>query len=88
MDERFEELSQRVGRVERRLDAGGASGRVRRRVRALVGTLFPPETRRHWREARRQTWLALRAMVDARIERSPGGADGRASDTEAGPRRG
>lgn len=86
MDERSEDLSLRVARLERRLDAVGERGGPRR-LRALIDRLFPTETRRHLREARRQSWLAVRAMVDARIERSPGGADDRRSGAEAGPRR-
>lgn len=83
-----EDLSLRVARLERRLEAVGVRGRVPSRVRRLLGTLFPPEARGHLREARRRTWLALRAMVDARIERSPGGADDRGSGAQAGPGRG
>ncbi len=33
-----------------------------------MNTLFPPEFRSHVRSARREFWLAVRSLVDARIE--------------------
>jgi hypothetical protein len=36
-------------------------------VRERVAALFPPEFRQHYRAARREFWLAVRALVDARI---------------------
>ncbi|HZC31501.1 MAG TPA: hypothetical protein VE261_08280, partial [Gaiellaceae bacterium] len=50
----------------------GERERDRRRLRppAFVRTLLPVPARAHFREARRQTWLALRAMVDARVDGS------------------
>jgi hypothetical protein len=36
-------------------------------LRERVVSLFPPEFRQHYRAARREFWLAVRALVDARI---------------------
>jgi hypothetical protein len=36
-------------------------------LRERVIYLFPPEFRQHYRAARREFWLAVRALVDARI---------------------
>lgn len=69
MDQRITELGARVTRLERRLSE---TERDRRRPHppAFVRTLLPDETRAHLREARRHVWLALRALVDARVEGS------------------
>ncbi len=37
-------------------------------VRQGVSAFFPPEFREHFRSARREFWLALRSLVDARLE--------------------
>lgn len=67
MDEHITELSARIAALERRL---AETERSRRGLRppAFVRRLLPVETRAHLREARRHVWLAVRAMVDARIE--------------------
>jgi hypothetical protein len=49
----------------KRLDElGGTLEQARRNV----DSLFPPEFRAHARVAQREVWLALRALIDARIE--------------------
>jgi hypothetical protein len=36
-------------------------------VQERIQSLFPPEFRHHYRAARRELWLAVRALVDSRI---------------------
>lgn len=69
MDDRVADLTARIARLERRLDATGPRGRVSSRVRTLLRAALPPETRGQLREARRRTWRAVRTVVDARIDR-------------------
>ena len=47
--------------------AGGASASPLDDARERVSSLFPPEFRSHYRAARREFWLAIRALVDSRI---------------------
>ena len=42
--------------------------------RERLGSLFPPEFRQHVRAARREFWLAVRSLVDARLEALEGEA--------------
>ncbi len=37
-------------------------------LREGVGSLFPPEFKAHARAARRAFWLAVRSLVDARLD--------------------
>ncbi len=37
-------------------------------VRRNVNSLFPPEFKAHVRTARREFWLAVRSLVDARLD--------------------
>jgi hypothetical protein len=37
-------------------------------LRRGFGGVFPPEFREHARAARREFWLALRSIIDARLE--------------------
>jgi hypothetical protein len=37
-------------------------------VRQGISSMFPPEFRQHVRAARREFWLAVRSLVDARLE--------------------
>lgn len=85
MDQRTTELSERVARLERRL---AETERSRRGIRAplLLRRLLPAATRTHLREARRHMWLAVRAVVDARIESpSTDPAEQRPHETEERP---
>jgi hypothetical protein len=49
---------QRIGELGETLD----------QARRNVDSLFPPEFRAHARVAQREVWLALRALIDARLE--------------------
>jgi len=54
-------------REEQKPGVGWALERMEE-VRHGLGTIFPPEFKEHARAARREFWLAVRSLVDARLE--------------------
>ena len=50
--------------LQRLNELGGTIEHARRNV----DSLFPPEFKAHARVAQREVWLALRALIDARLE--------------------
>jgi hypothetical protein len=72
------ELEQRIKELEERLRAMDED-RLRLRGRALVDELFPPESRKHMREAWKHNLLAVRSVLDHWIEKQDG--DGSKSGT-------
>ncbi len=45
--------------------------------RERLGGLFPPEFKQHVRAARREFWLAVRSLVDARLDAIEGEPENR-----------
>jgi hypothetical protein len=62
------ELEQRIKELEARLREMDEE-RLRIRGRALVDELFPPESRKHMREAWKHNLLAVRSVLDHWIEK-------------------
>ncbi len=73
------ELEARIKELEERLRAMDED-RLRMRGRALADELFPPESRKHMREAWKHNLLAVRSMLDHWIEKQDG--DGSSSGTK------
>jgi hypothetical protein len=72
------ELEARIKELEERLREMDED-RLRLRGRALVDELFPPESRKHMREAWKHNLLAVRSVLDHWIEKQDG--DGKKSGT-------
>ena len=69
-----DEQSERIERLEQRLDQMEWRRRAGERSRAFVGSLVPDETRDHMRAAGREQLLAVRSLLDhwiGRLEGSP-----------------
>jgi len=62
------ELEARIKELEARLREMDED-RVRMRGRAIVDELFPPESRKHMREAWKHNLMAVRSVLDHWIEK-------------------
>jgi hypothetical protein len=65
------ELEQRIKELEARLREMDED-KLRIRGSALVDELFPPESRKHMREAWKHNLLAVRSVLDHWIEKQDG----------------
>jgi hypothetical protein len=73
------ELEARIKELETRLRQMDEE-RLRIRGRAVVDELFPPESRKHMREAWKHNLLAVRSVLDHWIEKQDG--DGSSGGTK------
>jgi hypothetical protein len=67
------ELEARIKELETRIREMDEE-RLRIRGRALVDEIFPPESRKHMREAWKHNLLAVRSVLDHWIEKQDGDA--------------